>query len=123
MVFLEFLRSLGFREWTGNGIDKPALDELRCQAKQRGFNSLPLNCNITSIDEEQTNSFSIYPNPATSIVYFNTTEPLQVKVYNGLGEVVIDKQVNNKELNVSSLTNGIYILQVNNSKSIRFVKE
>lgn len=123
VVFLEFLRSLGFREWTGNGIDKPALDELRCQAKQRGFNSLPLNCNVTSIHDEQTNSFSIYPNPATSTVYVNTTEPLQVKVYNVLGEVVINKQVNNKELNVSALTNGIYFIQVNNSKSVRFVKE
>jgi len=125
-AFLEFLRTLGFREWTGTGIDKPALNELRCQAKQRGFNNLPLSCNTTNILDESQNLFSVFPNPTKSIINFNYADnqkPMDVKVYNVLGELMMNKQISNKELNISSLPNGIYFIQLNNNKSVRCIKE
>jgi len=125
-AFLEFLRTLGFREWTGNGTDKPALDELRCQAKQRGFNNLSLNCNSTNIAEESKNSFSIFPNPAKSLIsfsYADVNEPMHVKVYNVLGELMISTQLSNQELNIEALPSGIYLIQLNDKKSVRCIKE
>ncbi len=48
--FLEFLHTLGFRTWDGNGKDKPAFVELQCQTKQRGYNTLTISC-TTGISE------------------------------------------------------------------------
>jgi hypothetical protein len=42
-VFLEYLRTLGLRTWGSIGTDKLALHELRCQAKQRGYNTLNIS--------------------------------------------------------------------------------
>ncbi|MEO6304308.1 MAG: hypothetical protein ABIP51_14170, partial [Bacteroidia bacterium] len=64
-AFLEYLRTLGFRDWNGNGLDKPALDELRCQAKMRGYNNLNITgCIFTGLNKTGLNDMglSVFPN-------------------------------------------------------------
>jgi hypothetical protein len=78
-IFLEFLGTLGLRTWYGMGTDKLALDELRCQAKQRGYNTLSITCS-TGINENtfSENILSIYPNP-----FFMQTTIQSDKIFNG----------------------------------------
>ncbi|MBA3683407.1 MAG: T9SS type A sorting domain-containing protein [Bacteroidetes bacterium] len=113
-AFLEYLRTIGLRTWNNNGTDKPALNELRCQAKQRGFNNLPLNCPITSLNKNKNNALiSIYPNPATDI--------LNIDIEGGKfdGIIICDVLGNrvgqysfSEQINISHLNNGVYSLKV-----------
>ncbi len=57
-------------------------------------------------------NFSVYPNPANSIVTINTQENIkEITMFNLLGEVVLTETVKNT-INVSNINNGIYLLQV-----------
>lgn len=112
-VFLEFLGSLGLRTWNGSGTDKPALDELRCQAKMHGFNALPI-CNVgvgEMIFEE--NTFSFYPNPATELLSISLKENSKetIQIYNSIGmlvkEIVLTQS---SQMDVSYLPNGLYFI-------------
>ncbi len=69
-AFLEFLRTLGLRSWNGSGSDKLALNELRCQAKQRGYNNLALSCQATGIAKSGINDhhLHLFPNPASDFI-------------------------------------------------------
>lgn len=117
-VFLEYLRTLGFRDWNNNGTDKPALNELRCQAKQRGYNNLPHNCIITGIKENKnTGNLNVFPNPSSGIL--NIQLPVNV-----IGKILISdvfgKLIKEIELveqiDLSNLSDGIYFLNVYNSE-------
>jgi len=129
-VFLEFLRTLGFRNWNGNGSDKPALVELRCQAKAHGFNALPIVCNVgieeTSFEE---NSFYFYPNPVAqtlSIVLKNIGSKETVQIYNSMGmlmkEMVLTQST---QIDVGSLAGGLYFICEKNhlQNGQKFIKE
>ncbi|APY12887.1 hypothetical protein BWZ22_15565 [Seonamhaeicola sp. S2-3] len=69
--------------------------------------------------------FSIYPNPVSNNVFtISSASSLekQVKLYNTVGTLVLDKIVSNKQrINVSHLNAGIYILRVieNNKTATR----
>lgn len=111
-AFLEFLKTLGFRNYGGNGSDKPALNELRCQAKQRGFNILPLSCSITSVNENSYPSVvTVFPNPATTILNIKGADFSDVIICDVLGKE-LKVQILNDQINISNLNNGIYFLRL-----------
>lgn len=57
-------------------------------------------------------NFSVYPNPANSIVTINTQENIkEITMFNILGELVLTETEKNI-INVSSINKGIYLLQV-----------
>ncbi|WP_309640957.1 T9SS type A sorting domain-containing protein [Flavobacterium sp.] len=60
----------------------------------------------------------VYPNPTSNLLNFDRQEntPFVVKVYNLLGEIIIQKTVDNKELDISNLTQGMYLIQCNISE-------
>ena len=68
-----------------------------------------------SIDNFDTNTFKVFPNP-TSLGYINITSKSQtamkVGVYDVLGKQVISETVSNNRLDVSNLTTGIYIMKI-----------
>lgn len=68
----------------------------------------------------------IYPNPATNKIYVNSTEKQDKKmqVFNTIGKCVLQTELNNtvNEIDISSLTKGIYILKIADSKGT-FVKK
>lgn len=62
--------------------------------------------------------FSIYPNPVTDILTIKTQEKiLNVSVYDASGRVV-NAQLNNGQINVSMLPNGVYILKAVTDKAV-----
>ncbi|MCX6351914.1 MAG: T9SS type A sorting domain-containing protein [Bacteroidetes bacterium] len=128
--FLEFLHTLGLREWFGNGKDKPAFLELECQAKQRGYNNLKITC-VSGINDENTSSdgFTIYPNPATENLTINfsnnqnSTEGIQI--YNAIGVLVMEVEVAQSiQINTIDFAKGLYFICLKNhpEQLLKFIR-
>jgi len=67
------------------------------------------------ITEKPIEGLSIYPNPVVgSKVYItsNKNQTKEVEVYNVLGKKILNARITGKELDVSELTPGIYILRI-----------
>lgn len=75
---------------------------------------LPTN----TVEYEAESEINIYPNPASEYITFdiknNTSNPdAQITIYNNQGQKMIQNQTNQKEkVDVSTLSGGIYILEV-----------
>ena len=82
--------------------------------------------------DNSINGYLIYPNPSSDQLYISinnmpSNEELQVKISNLQGQEIINqKLLNHQSLNVSDLSNGIYILQIQTSNGknaqTKFVK-
>lgn len=69
-----------------------------------------INQQVLGIDDQDFFTVSLYPNPATTEIYIDTQQPVQVRIYDMLGKMILSKQVNSKKsIDLSSLENGIYI--------------
>lgn len=114
-VFLEYLRTLGLRTRGSIGTDKLALHELQCQAKQRGYNSLNINC-TNGINEVKQHgyTFQLYPNPTKNqlVVLVDESCLIEIKIYNTIGREVYHSQSlkGTKEISIdiSALPKGLY---------------
>lgn len=65
--------------------------------------------------EKPITGLSIYPNPVTGSKIFVSSDKNQTKeieIYNVLGKMVLSARLAGKELDVSELTPGIYILKI-----------
>jgi len=124
-IFLEYLHTLGLRTWNGNGTDKAAFTELKCQAKQRGYNNLNINC-TTGFDEFSTlqHNFTLFPNPfsaqttlQTDILLNNAT----LTIYNCFEQTV--KQIKNISghtitMQRDNLASGLYFIHVTEDNKV-----
>lgn len=80
----------------------------------------------TSIDEKNgLNDLSIFPNPANSYIGFSYTNPqwkeASIELQDALGRTVL-KQPFANSLDISSLTQGLYVVTVKNDKGLRSFK-
>lgn len=122
-IFLEFLHTLGLRTWDGSGTNKEAFIELQCQAKQRGYNFLNINC-ATVITEKNNNNYDfikLFPNPVQNRLTIEIPidfDNAELRIYNQFGQ--IEKiGLNIKEKNISietfGLANGLYFIVLQNA--------
>ena len=105
-TFTQFM----FRQDSATETPFIVIDELRGGALWANVASATL-----SINKFSSNKFSIYPNPTnTGFVNINSTnnELIKVRVFDVLGKQVLQSNVANNKLNVSSLNTGIYILKL-----------
>lgn len=67
----------------------------------------------------EKNSILVYPNPATTEINisFPTTNNFTIDIINMLGETVLQTQ-NQKEIDVSQISKGVYFLKVSDNKTI-----
>jgi len=86
------------------------------------FNNTPCSVGINTIDKP--GSLLISPNPASNTISIsNITGKTSIRIYNSLGELVIEQETeNNLSLDISQLPMGVYNISVNDSKSERFNK-
>ncbi len=94
-------------------------------AEYEGGTSTPecLTADLTSIDENAS-SFTLYPNPANSILYINggDTEFTYV-MYNGMGQVVANgKAQGSEQINVESLAKGVYFIRLTDGMQVHMEK-
>ena len=79
---------------------------IECDLDEKCFET---NINVGVINYKD--NITIYPNPATNLITISSNRVLAVKVYNNIGQLILN-EYNTNEINVSKLTNGIYILSV-----------
>ena len=63
---------------------------------------------------------SLYPNPVSNgKVYISTKEDSEkeITIFDVLGKKVLQTQLSSKELNVSSLSPGVYIIKINENQA------
>lgn len=73
---------------------------------------------------ESNDDISVYPNPAIDFVTIlrSSSEPIEVKVYDINGKILIAIVLNTDTLDVQSLISGVYFLSINN-KMIKLIKQ
>lgn len=124
--FLEFLRTLGLRSYDGNGVDKPALHTLRCEARQRGYNNLALTCAPAAIEKvgAASGNIVIFPNPSQGSFTVHVEEEGVIFVYDMLGNVCAHHQLfsGKQELNFFELRQGMYQVNFTGSDGTSFFK-
>lgn len=66
--------------------------------------------------KEAIEGLNIYPNPASADrIYITTAKPAQskeVEIFDVLGKKILQATLNSKELNISALTPGVYIIKI-----------
>jgi endonuclease I/chitodextrinase len=70
---------------------------------------------LSTIDKK-FKSFKMYPNPTNgNKLYFNVTQDVKVTIYNVLGKLIQTENVdaNTNNIDISTLSKGIYILKIN----------
>ena len=103
------------------GLTKPAsssaADVLAAISDQTEDFTVPAECSATAATVQSNfgKSVTIYPNPARNEVYFKTTDQTRGKVfvtiYDASGKIALQEKVemNNGAVNISKLSNGVYI--------------
>ena len=79
------------------------------------FDSLTLNSqNVLGLEDFNSDSFSIYPNPASGIISINGVENINsIKVYSILG--ALEKEfLNTNQIDISELSSGIHLIKIDN---------
>jgi hypothetical protein len=101
------------------------------------YNAGGANClssiNIGIKENELNGGFSIYPNPASSVLYIKSEEVMgkaQIKIYDVLGKTVLETRSSDlyqTSINIEELNSGIYFinLKFDNNKSVvkKFIKQ
>jgi hypothetical protein len=114
---------IGNSNWMGQGANnhfKGYLDELRIYNRPLSLSEIAAlydegKNNINNIETSEKMLFSVYPNPASDKIFLKlyNDEIAVVTIYNILGEKIKHENIlNNKEINISELESGIYILKV-----------
>ncbi len=73
---------------------------------------------VVSINEFNTLSFSLYPNPTSGLFTMNLADASKVEITNALGQLVFEKQLNAGEqaIDLSNVVEGVYFVKVNTGK-------
>jgi hypothetical protein len=66
--------------------------------------------------------FKIYPNPVSEILYFDYEKPVNIQIINMAGNVILKKE-KIKFINISDLSSGVYILDIENQMPLKFIKK
>ncbi|MBA2613475.1 MAG: T9SS type A sorting domain-containing protein [Bacteroidetes bacterium] len=90
----------------------------------RFFRQYKLNQFIPNVGVHENslkNTIKIYPNPVTEKLFVDGVSEIKLKVTDLLGKIVIAESITNT-IDVSTLTNGIYFLNINNGTEQNVVK-
>jgi hypothetical protein len=105
---------------TFNCVNNSCTDPLDGSGTYNDINSCETACNITSVQENNTSEFNIYPNPIKDVLTIDGTYN-SVNIYDVFGKLVLTSQTK-KIIDVSSLSNGIYFVNINTENTITVKK-
>jgi adenylate kinase family enzyme len=74
----------------------------------------------SKIQESAIEGLSLYPNPITNgRVYIATKNDAEkeIQIFDVLGKKIVQTQLNTRELNISSLSPGVYIIKIREEES------
>ena len=87
-----------------------------------------IQSNTTGIKQNSVANLTVYPNPANSTISVNgTNNETEIKIFDMLGKAVINEKElkaenNTATIDISTLQNGVYFIQVGNSTQ-KFIKQ
>jgi len=87
----------------------------------------PINCTLSTSDHQAEN-INIFPNPATNVIHLQSDRPIEeIAIFDLQGKIVHQQsKVINNRLNISFLSDGMYLLQLktdNQQKVFRLIKK
>ncbi|MEW4923911.1 carbohydrate-binding protein [Algibacter sp. 2305UL17-15] len=97
----------GSSKWQWN-MDKIILTTNSSFAKEAGKKSA---------FDSRGDEISVFPNPAKNTLHIQGKGVKSIKIYNTVGMLILNKTTDNTTIDVSQLSNGIYILQIDNTTS------
>jgi endonuclease I/chitodextrinase len=89
------------------------------------YDGIGSHTSTLSTEDNFSSTFKMYPNPTNgNEVYFNITENVHVKIYNVLGKLIDNRELEqkNNSIDISSLSKGMYFVKVN-SKNTSILKK
>ncbi|MCQ2279427.1 MAG: choice-of-anchor J domain-containing protein [Bacteroidales bacterium] len=80
--------------------------------------------NGSGIEDNEANSFRVFPNPATNMINVEAQGFEQYQLVNMLGQNVMSSNLvnGNAQINVSNLSNGVYFVRLINGNTVETVK-
>lgn len=118
-------------------IDSPDNESYTLTISHKGLLDEPQNFAIVvsgaglssqaTSDVDNTEVFSVYPNPAKDVIHLNgISDVASIKIFNMEGKVVMSQANQNNSINISKLTSGIYLILVKDGDktfSQKFIKK
>ena len=105
---------------TFNCVNNSCTDPLDGSGTYNDINSCETACNITSVQENNTSEFNIYPNPIKDVLTIDGIYN-SVNIYDVFGKLVLTSETQ-KIIDVSSLSNGVYFVNINTENTINVKK-
>ncbi|WP_040756746.1 T9SS type A sorting domain-containing protein [Winogradskyella psychrotolerans] len=115
------------------GFDVNDYNNIVATATDANGNTSEFGINVNyplSVSQFENNRFKLYPNPVSNVLFIKSpvSEAYNLELINTLGQVVLTQKNNNAsiELKVSSLSNGLYFLNITSERGtteiIKFIK-
>ncbi|MGY8951408.1 MAG: T9SS type A sorting domain-containing protein, partial [Flavobacteriales bacterium] len=121
------LNSINNNVWEGGKtsislsyLDNDSLIDLIIGNQCGGIAYFKGDSTIYTSNNEIQNTFTIYPNPATHIIYIVNIKKETINIYNSIGELVISTKKD--KINIKNLAAGIYFVKTE-SKTSQFIKQ
>lgn len=115
-----FIRAVGPYDANSHGDSGKDKGWMNGDAEVRVDNLVLVNLGTTaSVDDVFSSKIAIYPNPANEFVQISSSVTIdKVDVYNLLGKKVLSSMKISDNLDISSLTKGVYMLKLTSGKSV-----
>ena len=124
--------SVSVEEWTEYTYNLPAGTKyvaINCASNDifaLYIDDITINAEV-SVADHTTSTFSIYPNPATTVLNVNAEGYNTLEIVNLLGQTVYTANAtSNMQINVSNLNNGVYFVRMNGENGTatqKFIKK
>lgn len=75
------------------------------------LDDISLSYTNLSTSENTLTKLNLYPNPTTGSLYLSTNTDKNIKIYDMIGNLVVDKDVTNF-LDTSNLSTGVYLCEI-----------
>lgn len=73
----------------------------------------------SGVSDVKSVNFNVYPNPTAGMVYIETENNMNLKLYNVQGLLI--KETFDKQIDLSDYPQGLYFLQINNN-TVKIIK-
>lgn len=82
------------------------------------------NKEILATQDIQKNQSKIYPNPTSDFIFIeNAKTNSLVKIIDVSGKIVLEKKLSGNSIDVKSLSKGIYFIEIEGNKPLKFIKK
>ncbi|MFK7833458.1 MAG: T9SS type A sorting domain-containing protein [Winogradskyella sp.] len=100
------------------------LDIASCAYNQDDLNYFENQKIVLSLSDNELSQISIHPNPANNHIYFTGfNDSIDIEIYDILGKQMLTKSVNvSDRVDISNLVSGIYLLKINDSITMKLLK-